>query len=252
MPFTPAHPAIILSLLKLDKRYISATALIIGATAPDFEYFLKMDVNSIHSHTLAGLFYFDLPVTLVLSFLFHQVVKKNLIHNLPGFFQRRFYPVVSFDFKTHFRQRYGVILVSALMGSASHLFWDGFTHLDGYFVQHLPAVYQDRVFPFQGVRYPLWYALQHISTFAGLTMLLIVLIMMKPYPVSVAKPNWKYWIVLFLLTALIVLIRFNFSVQLVPLGSFVVSTITACCVAFMVTGCIPFQNTTIPFAEDHG
>ena len=252
MPFTPAHPAIILPLLKLGSRQLSATALILGAVAPDFEYFLKMDVNSVHSHTLTGLFYFDVPLTVVLAFVFHLVVKKNLIQNLPVFFQMRFHPFISFDFKAYFRDRYGVFLVSALIGSASHLFWDGFTHLDGFFVQNMPYVYKDRVFPFQGARYPLWYALQHISTFAGLTIILLAMIFMKPHPVHVVKPRWKYWIIIALLTMLIVLIRFNFNVQSIPIGRFVVSTITACCVAFIAAGCMRIRNTSIPLAKENG
>ena len=81
MPFTPAHPAIVLPFLKL--RYFSATGLVVGCMTPDFEYFFKMSVDAIHSHSTAGLFYFDLPVTLILSVVFHQFVKSNFIQNLP-------------------------------------------------------------------------------------------------------------------------------------------------------------------------
>src|SRR5690242_2559034 len=97
MPFTPAHPAIVLPLLR--KRWVSATGLVIGSLSPDFEYFFKVSVESQHSHTLAGLFYFDLPVTLLLALLFHEVVKRNLIHNLPTFFQRRLQDLLHLDFR---------------------------------------------------------------------------------------------------------------------------------------------------------
>ena len=56
MPFTPAHPAIVLPLIR--SRYFSATGLIIGSLSPDFEYFFKMSVDSIYSHSKGGIILF--------------------------------------------------------------------------------------------------------------------------------------------------------------------------------------------------
>ena len=89
MPFTPAHTAIILPLLRFDNRYVSSTALIIGSMAPDFEYFLKFSVDSKFSHTWSGVLYFDIPVVIFLALIFHGVVKNNLIHNLPRWLQQK-------------------------------------------------------------------------------------------------------------------------------------------------------------------
>src|SRR5690348_4996229 len=151
MPFTPAHPAIVLPFLKA--RYVSATALVMGSMAPDFEYFFKLSVHSHHSHTLAGIFYFNIPVVILLSFLFHRVVKKNLIENLPPRLQRSFHDVLMLDFKRYFAEHYVVFIISAVLGAASHIFWDAFTHENGFFVQEL-SVYDGTVVPYDGVRYP--------------------------------------------------------------------------------------------------
>ncbi|MBL7857483.1 MAG: DUF4184 family protein [Cyclobacteriaceae bacterium] len=246
MPFTPAHPAIILPLLKLDSRYVSATALIVGAVAPDFEYFLKMDVDSVYSHTVAGLFYFNLPVTIVLSFLFHEVVKHSLIRNLPPFLQRRFYPFAVFDFRKYFRSHVLTFALCSVIGSASHIFWDAFTHRDGYFIKTLPALYHQSYVPFQGVNYPLWYALQHISTFVGLSTIAIVVIALQAYPVEVVKPSGKYWWMWLVVVVVVVLLRFDFNLHAVSIGRFVVSSITACCVAFLVVGVMFFPKGSRP------
>src|SRR5687767_3554001 len=128
MPFTPAHPAVVLPLLR--SKWLSATGLIMGSVAPDFEYFFKLSVSSLHSHTLPGLLYFDLPVTLLLSIAFHQVVKQNLIRNTPAFLQRRFQDTLDFDFIRFLTNHWLIFTVSAIIGSASHIFWDGFTHGD--------------------------------------------------------------------------------------------------------------------------
>ena len=54
MPFTFSHPAIVLPLKYLPKKWFSFTGLIIGSMTPDFEYFLRMKVKSDYSHTLNG------------------------------------------------------------------------------------------------------------------------------------------------------------------------------------------------------
>jgi hypothetical protein len=179
MPFTPAHTAIVLPFLRINPERVSATALVIGSVAPDFEYFLKMSVNGQHSHTFLGIFYFDIPVTIGLAFLFHEVVKKNLISNLPAFFQYRFQLLLQLDFKEHFKRYYWVVIISAGIGSFSHIFWDAFTHNDGFFAQRI-TLYKHMVVPFDGVRYPLFYGLQHISTYVGLTIVMTYIFLLKP------------------------------------------------------------------------
>ncbi len=71
MPFTFSHPAIVLPFGLIGQRYFSMTALIIGSMTPDFEYFLRLRVRSDFSHTLFGVFWFDLPLGIVLCFVFH-------------------------------------------------------------------------------------------------------------------------------------------------------------------------------------
>ena len=84
MPFTAAHPALVLPFIKGNPRFISASGLIAGSLAPDFEYFFKLSVNGVHGHTIWGLLYFDIPVAAFLAVVFHAVVKNNLIDNLPA------------------------------------------------------------------------------------------------------------------------------------------------------------------------
>lgn len=86
MPFTFSHPAIVLPLAFLPKKIISITGLIIGSLTPDFEYFIRMKLSSEYSHTISGVFLFDLPLGIILTFLFHGIVRNKLIDNLPRFF----------------------------------------------------------------------------------------------------------------------------------------------------------------------
>lgn len=242
MPFTPAHSAIVLPFLRIRPDRASATGLVIGSIAPDFEYFFKMSVSGQYSHTLPGILYFDIPVTIVVAFLFHQVIKQNLISNLPAFLQHRFLEIQKLDFKNYFKKHYWVVIISAGAGSFSHIFWDAFTHNDGFFAQRI-SWYKHVVIPFEGVRYPLFYGLQQISTYAGLTILVIYILLIKPQKqMPVSKPSVVYWLIVILISGLILFLRFFFSDKEPDLGNFVVSSISAFLIAVLAGGLIKFRH----------
>jgi Domain of unknown function (DUF4184) len=243
MPFTPAHAAIVLPLLK--SRYFSATALVIGCMAPDFEYFFKMSVSGVHGHTFLGIFYFDAPVTLLLAFLFHGYIRNNLIDNLPVFLQRRLHLLRQFDFVLYLRANWIVFLCSAALGAVLHIFWDAFTHFNGFFVQHI-SVLQNTILPFNGARYPLHYVLQHLSTYVGLSIIAMYVLLIKPDGnIHVKKPRLFYWIVIAFISAFVLFLRFNWLPETLNLGNVVVSAITGICIAMIIAGKLRFENGTI-------
>jgi Domain of unknown function (DUF4184) len=241
MPFTPAHAAIVLPFIR--QRWFSATALIIGSMAPDFEYFFKMSVRSEHSHTTAGLFYFDLPVTVALCLVFHLMVKRNLILNLPPFLQRRFQDTLELDFLQYVKTNWHIFLISAILGAASHLFWDNFTHSYGYFVQRFS--FYDKTFPFQGVNYPMFYALQHISTAVGMTSIIILILLKRSQPAVTSQPTARYWLTVCLIIGGVLLIRFAIDSFNTNLGNTVISAISGFCLALILTGLFNFRDLTL-------
>ena len=244
MPFTPAHPAIILPFIR--SRYFSATGLVVGSLSPDFEYFFKMSVSSEHSHTIAGLFYFDLPVTVFLSCIFHFAIKKNLIHNLPLFFQKRFQQLLDFDFLKYLKDHRWIFVISAFVGAGSHIFWDSFTHNNSFFVRTLPF-YEGTHIPFEGVKYPLFYALQQISTAVGLTIVGIYIFTLKPAQTRYTSiPKFLYWFVLAIMAFIIVQVRFAIHPSDYDLGNSVVSWISGLLLASFCCGFINFKNIIIP------
>lgn len=240
MPFTAAHPAIILPFSRF--RYMSATALIAGSVAPDFEYFFKLSVESYYSHTLPGLLYFDIPVAAFLSVIFHQLVKKNLINNLPPFLQRRFQHTLNLDFIQYLKQHAGVFAISILIGAISHLFWDSFTHNGGYFANRLSHYYSQIHIPFDGVRYPFFYALQQISTAVGLFVVVLFCIFQKPSAAPVSRVNLFYWVMFIFITAVTIVMRFTIHPSDYELGNLVVTTVSGMMLALVVNGFINFNN----------
>ena len=140
MPFTFSHPAIVLPLTFLPRQWFSLTGLVIGSLTPDFEYFLRMRIQSNYSHSISGLFWFDLPLGILLAFIFHNIVRDILFDNLPTILKSRVMKFKMFDWNNYFKRNWLVVTISVLIGAGSHIFWDSFTHDQGYFVQTIPVL----------------------------------------------------------------------------------------------------------------
>jgi hypothetical protein len=232
MPFTPAHPAIVLPFMKSNTRYVSASALVFGSMAPDFEYFFRMAIKNVHGHTFWGLIYFNIPVTVFLALCFHVVVKHNLIANLPQALQARFQTLLHFDFIPYLKDRYLVVILCAWAGAGSHLLWDSFTHHSGYFAKLLGFTGNNLAFPG-----PLYAVLQHLSTLAGLAIISIYIALLKPVTlIHKRNPSLNYWIKLLLITLGVVVVRFSVKAHDLTLGNAVVSTISGFCIAVFLMG----------------
>lgn len=128
MPFTFSHPAAVLPLSLIPKKWISVTALVIGSITPDFEYFFRMEHDSIYSHTWAGIFWFDLPLGLLLVYLFNYLIKTELIENLPLFLNRRFSEFAFLKRDLNNAKNLLLVLISLIIGIVSHIIWDKVTH----------------------------------------------------------------------------------------------------------------------------
>src|ERR1700744_5706609 len=91
MPFTFSHPAIVIPFKWLPKKWFSMTGLVVGSMIPDFESFITLEPDKTYSHSLPGVFWFDLPLALLVCFLFHDIVKRPLLGHLPLFLKRKFF-----------------------------------------------------------------------------------------------------------------------------------------------------------------
>jgi len=194
MPFTPAHPALVVPLLLRWHRQLSATGLVLGAMAPDFEYFLRLRPDGIYGHTLPGLFWLDLPLVLGFAWLYHAVVKWPLVQCLPGALRARLLPLVSSRWPVR-RLFSAPVLLGGLLGCASHLLWDAFTHDDGLVVQHWPGLRQ--VLPGFPPSWPLYELLQYVSTVVGVGCLAWVVARLPALPAPPATARWqkRFWLV---------------------------------------------------------
>jgi len=233
MPFTFSHPAIVLPLTFLPRQWFSLTGLVIGSLTPDFEYFLRMRIKSNYSHTIDGLFWFDLPLGLLLAFLFHNIVRDRLFENLPTFLKSRFSTFKNFDWSRHFKQNWLVVTISILIGAASHIFWDSFTHDHGYFVQTIPTL--QKSVDFLGRQIPILKILQHSSTLLGGLVIGFAIYKLPTYKTEIENINLKYWGILAGLTLTIISIRLLSGLDFKQYGNVIVTAISAGLISLMLT-----------------
>ncbi|NSL88778.1 DUF4184 family protein [Chitinophaga solisilvae] len=205
MPFTISHIAIVLPFACRRRKYLSVTGLMTGTMTPDFLYFILLDPYFSAGHTWWGIFLYDVPLALLLTFLYHDVVKAALIQYLPGWAGMRIHHFRYFSWDQYFRQHYLVVISSVILGALSHLLLDAFTHGHGYFAGSIPFLRRNiRIF-----HHPMemWYLMQYLSSIAGLLLLIYFFFRipksMRPAgkPPRIAPP--LFWLLAVLIAAAI-------------------------------------------------
>lgn len=132
VPFTPAHAA---AILPFRRTGLIPSALVIGSFAPDIEYFLRLTPGGGYGHTLPGIFVLDLPLALIVLWLYHRYMKHPLWAALPAPMRRLIDPGLS-SFPLRGARRLALVAASILVGTATHLAWDSFTHTDYWPARH--------------------------------------------------------------------------------------------------------------------
>jgi hypothetical protein len=168
MPFTVSHAAAVLPLRRLGKGRLPLAALMFGSMSPDFSYFLPGDLAVLPTHTFLGLFWFCLPAGLLVWMLFVHLLETPTISLLPEAWRMRI-PASerSITFAT-----LAYACAAVVIGAATHVIWDAFTHRWTPVTDALPVL---RV-PLFRIGYQniyLYKLLQHLSTVAGMAILLI-------------------------------------------------------------------------------
>jgi hypothetical protein len=133
VPITPAHAAAAWPLHAASRR-LPLAALVIGTLSPDLEYALRLRPYGKFGHSPMGLVVFCVPVTLLLFWGWRALVRPALAPLLPVGLRR------ALEAPEPGRRTDAVPLaiVAALLGAATHVFWDGFTHQTGWAVALLP------------------------------------------------------------------------------------------------------------------
>ena len=203
---------------------------------PDFEYFLRMKIQSLYSHSLDGLLWFDLPLGLVIAFVFHLWVRDTLFVHLPKGIQCRLTVYIGFDWANYFKRKWLVVCTSLLIGAASHILWDGFTHQHGYFVTSIPQLTQS--ISLLGKDLLLFKILQHGSTLIGAIVILYAFLQLPLHPNATKGNNSTYWGIVSVVAVLIITLRLAFGLPFGQYGHLIATGIAGLMMGLVVASFI--------------
>lgn len=160
MPFTPAHVA---AVLPLRGRWgIPFAALAAGSMSPDLSYFLPFTLTRSATHSIWSIPTWDLLLGMAMWLAWRWAAPA--LHDMaPGPIRRRWRPYR----KLH--SRWWVVPLAVMIGSATHVVWDSFTHTGypGSSIAALAATYPSPIGPMAGYRW-----LQYTSGAVGLGLVL--------------------------------------------------------------------------------
>lgn len=166
VPFTLSHAA---AALPFRRTRLVFSAVVMGSFAPDFEYFLRFGPYGKLGHSLPGVFFIDLPMSLVMLGLYDRYAREPLRAWMSVGIQQRFppdpRPMVRNDLNW-----WALILASILVGIATHILWDSFTHPFYWPYRHLALLSYTVTLPIVGA-VPCYELFQHISSVIGLVVL---------------------------------------------------------------------------------
>ena len=158
--------------------------------APDFAYFMFFVPREFIGHTLPGIFIFDLPLSLIVLWLFHGYVKQPLSMLLPTGIRRRLQPSEN-GYSFWPPARLALIVISIVIGSGTHILWDSFTHPFFWPYRHWSFLGEIVHVPIVG-DLPMFKVLQYDSTVFGIVVLAVWVWFWyratKPVELPIAEP----------------------------------------------------------------
>ncbi|MFY7911985.1 MAG: DUF4184 family protein [Emticicia sp.] len=230
MPFTLSHTLAIYPFRNLCSKYLSFSGLFIGSMVPDFEFFVRITLYAVWSHTFQGVFFFDLPLALMLVIIFHQCIKKILILHLPLALFQRFVDRKDENWLEFFKKYPLKVIISILIGIFTHFAWDNFTHEPDYISPIYLNVLTSDINLFS-IKIKLYHLLQMLSSIIGIIgfLLAVYLTPVKNEADVVSKKDKiRYWIKIISCTLLIILVRYLIGVpNEKPFGQIIVVSISA-------------------------
>lgn len=154
MPFTFfAHQSAVLPLKWGWPRHVSGLGLVLGSMAPDLGYFLIGAQATRDWHRAHGAVLYCLPVAMLLYLLVTRLVAAPCARHVPrlGAFRLRDWAYLEAQPRTV--RHFGVVALSILLGVATHLAWDLFTHDGSWMGNHFPFLKSEVVrFRGRGIR----------------------------------------------------------------------------------------------------
>jgi hypothetical protein len=233
MGFTFSHPALILPVRYLPRVSYSMNGLIVGSMIPDLEYFIRPDNSSTFSHTIPGLFLFDLPAALIILTIYHLLIREGFTGNLPAFLRLRLSPYLHFNWLFYYSKNRLIVLCSILFGSITHLLWDSFTSGNGYFVIH--HTFLETSITVLNITISIYKIIKHSSSLIGALILLYVLFQLPKGKEPKLQPQRGYWGWMVILTCILTLIQLATYYQHISANQLIKKIVSSGLLALIIT-----------------
>ncbi|MGC3953433.1 MAG: DUF4184 family protein [Propionicimonas sp.] len=163
MPYTPSHIAAVLPLRGKGGAGLPLAGLAAGSMSPDLVYFLPTPNWAIaaQTHSWWGILTWDLLLGTCL-WLAWRLASHSLHGLVPDPIRRRWRPAGWPSSLVGF----ALVVAAVVVGSATHVLWDEFTHVGRFGATHLPLLAASYPTPIGMV--PGFRLLQYASTVIGL------------------------------------------------------------------------------------
>jgi hypothetical protein len=219
MPFTVAHIAAVLPGFRSLTRARIFTAAVIGSMVPDFGLLLPLTPTRLQTHSATALITFSLPVGLLAYWLTIYLLKPAIVEILPDAAYLR---VRASDASAPPAGPWRWLLTAGaiLLGAATHIIWDGFTHENARGVRMFPVL--DEGGPeIDGHPLQLYHWLQYGSSVVGLALVIMATVMWLRHAPSSAMPvarplparEREGWLSLYLLLPLLALVTMTWRLH---------------------------------------
>ena len=140
--------------------------------APDFEYFARGKLLGTFGHTWLGVLLWGVPITLIVAAIYHYSIKWIFLLTSPRWLASRAVSLLARPWRPVWTAGTVLLLaLSAALGNATHIVWDGFTHASGWLVGAYPILESEILV--LGGSVHLYQLLQHGSSLLGLVAVLV-------------------------------------------------------------------------------
>jgi hypothetical protein len=164
VPFTPSHAAAVLPFLRTP---LPASALVVGSLTPDLPYYLPVDFPW-RTHTVLAVVSTDLLLGALAWIVWHAVLSEPGLDASPASLRGRLAGVpLGLGPRIRTSSRLAWTALALILGAATHVLWDEFTHPRRWGTEHVPALARTwGLLP--GYRW-----LQYLTGLAGAAVLLV-------------------------------------------------------------------------------
>jgi hypothetical protein len=164
MPFTPSHAAAVLPFLRTP---LPASALVAGSVSPDLPYYLPVELPW-ETHSALAVVTTDLLLGGLAWAVWHALLAEPTVAAAPRALRARLSGVpLGLTVRLRSVRALAWTVLALVLGAATHVLWDEFTHASRWGTEHLPAL-ADTWGPVEGYRW-----LQYASSLVGGAVLLL-------------------------------------------------------------------------------